>query len=143
MLYHVPDRAKALTEIRRVLRSGGRFYTATNGLKHMQELNELLFRFAPDAVDHWSAASPLSFRLENGGEELTRWFSHVSLYRYECDLIITEVEPLVNYIRSTPPATTFDSSTVERLIEYFQQELDAHGAIHVSKATGLFEAFGL
>src|SRR5439155_6255128 len=31
MLYHVPDRAKALNEIRRVLRPGGRLYAATNG----------------------------------------------------------------------------------------------------------------
>lgn len=31
---------------------------------------------------------------------------------------------------------------IEHLIGYFQQEMDAHGAIHVSKATGLFEAFG-
>src|SRR5215207_10478349 len=35
MLYHVPDRAKAIAEIRRVLKPTGTLYTATNGLKHL------------------------------------------------------------------------------------------------------------
>ncbi len=38
MLYHVPDRAKALAEIRRILKPGGHFYAATNGKHHMQEM---------------------------------------------------------------------------------------------------------
>src|SRR5262249_18967309 len=40
MLYHVPDRARAFSEIRRVLRPGGRFYAATNGEAHLQEIHE-------------------------------------------------------------------------------------------------------
>ncbi len=42
-LYHVPERGRALSEIRRVLAPGGRFYVATNGWTHLQELRELVF----------------------------------------------------------------------------------------------------
>jgi ubiquinone/menaquinone biosynthesis C-methylase UbiE len=44
MLYHVPDRPKALSEIRRVLKAGGRLFATTNGFNHMRELAELLTR---------------------------------------------------------------------------------------------------
>src|SRR5690606_21133136 len=36
MLYHVPDRQQALSEIRRVLKPTGRFFAATNDTPHMQ-----------------------------------------------------------------------------------------------------------
>ena len=40
MLYHVPDRPKALSEIKRVLKPGSRLYAATNGEERLQELRE-------------------------------------------------------------------------------------------------------
>jgi ubiquinone/menaquinone biosynthesis C-methylase UbiE len=42
MLYHVSDRRRALAEIHRLLRPGGRLYATTNGLGHMAELREPL-----------------------------------------------------------------------------------------------------
>ncbi|HEX8982336.1 MAG TPA: class I SAM-dependent methyltransferase [Ktedonobacterales bacterium] len=48
MLYHVPDRPKALSEVRRVLRPGGAFIAATTGEHNMREMSELLLAVAPD-----------------------------------------------------------------------------------------------
>src|SRR3712207_168217 len=61
MLYHVPDRAKALAEIRRVLRPGGRLFAATNGRNHLRELGKLINQFDPDPP-----AMIRTFTLEDG-----------------------------------------------------------------------------
>lgn len=142
MLYHVPDRAKALGEIRRVLKAGGRLYAATNGQQHMRELDALLERFDPDTMGRWfSSASLLPFRLENGADELAQWFSTLRLHSYESNLVVTEAEPLVAYVLSMFVGTIISGEKVMRFREFVQQELATQGAIHISKETGLFEAF--
>src|SRR6266545_1500464 len=100
MLYYVPDRAKALGEIRRVLRSGGYLYASTVGAAHLREMGELAEQFDPRLVP-WVGARPTdSFRLENGAEQLAPYFAEVALHRYEDALIVTEAEPLVAFIAS-------------------------------------------
>ena len=139
MLYHVPDRAKAIGEMRRVLKVGGRFYASTVGLGHMQELWKITGRFDPD--EKFQHVIP-SFTLENGYEELSRWFSQVTLHRYEDDLVITEAEPLVAYILSMVEAkSVFTDDKLAKLVEYLEREIAAHGAVHITKDSGMFEAF--
>jgi SAM-dependent methyltransferase len=41
MLYHVPEPARAVAEAARVLRRGGRLLVATNGRRHLAEMNEM------------------------------------------------------------------------------------------------------
>jgi SAM-dependent methyltransferase len=41
MLYHVPEPARAVAEAARVLRTGGKLLVATNGRRHLAEMNEL------------------------------------------------------------------------------------------------------
>jgi len=76
MLYHVPDRPKAYAEICRVLKANGRFYAATNGQNHMQELRQLIQQTSPAMAS--SYMSPHHFTLEKGAEELSDWFSNVT-----------------------------------------------------------------
>ena len=138
MLYHVPDRQRAYTEIRRVLRPGGHLYAATNGRNSMRELRELIQRFDP-ALSEQAPGHELSFTLENGAGELSRWFAQVTLRRYEDALAVTEADALVAYLLSL----RFSGLVREvraPLTAFVQREIDAHGAIHIAKDVGLFIA---
>ena len=48
MLYHASSQQKALAEISRVLKPGGRLYAATNSINHVAEFLELQQNFAID-----------------------------------------------------------------------------------------------
>src|SRR5829696_7402642 len=67
MLYHVPDRPKALQEIKRVLKPGGTLIAATVGDKHMKEMMGYLQQVHVDNI--WKSYA-ISFTLENGFEQL-------------------------------------------------------------------------
>ena len=134
MLYHVPDRPRALAEIRRVLKTGGHFYASTIGANHLRELEEI---FPGRGLD---AGHNFSFTLENGAEQLANLFSHVTLYRYDNALVVTEAEPLVAFYLSLSRNADMDESARAELIKRVQERIDEHGAIHITKDSGLFEA---
>ncbi|HKC75516.1 MAG TPA: class I SAM-dependent methyltransferase [Chloroflexota bacterium] len=135
MLYHVLDRPQAVDEIRRVLRPGGRLYASTNGRAHLRELSS----FVPEQSSDFSHG--LVFDLENGRDQLAPWFSTIVLHRYDDALVVTKAEPLIAYFLSTRIASALDDEARAELARRVEQELAAHGAIHVTKDIGLFEAW--
>jgi ubiquinone/menaquinone biosynthesis C-methylase UbiE len=137
MLYHVPDRAQALSEMRRVLKPGGKVYLVTNGLTHLRELYELQRRF-DSAVDFgWSHQAHETFSLDTGGVEVAQFFANVQIARYEDVLNVTEAEPLVNYILSMSVIAEVQNRRDE-LQQFIECELTEHGVIHISKDSGMF-----
>jgi ubiquinone/menaquinone biosynthesis C-methylase UbiE len=139
MLYHVPDRPQALSEIRRVLRPGGRCYAATIGDTHMKELDDLVSRF-DQSVSAPSDDLVGAFSLENGMEQLEAWFGNVALHRFEDGLVVNETEPLVEYVQSSTFRWALADEKVEAFRSFLEEELRHHGVIHITKATGLFIA---
>ncbi|MDQ2884546.1 MAG: methyltransferase domain-containing protein [Chloroflexota bacterium] len=140
MLYHVPDRPRAFSEIRRVLQPRGRFYAATNGQAHLQEIGELVQRVIPSFSGIMGrGGSP--FSLENGAEQMAPWFSHVEMRHYENALVVTEVEPLVAFVLSTRAKSILTEEQIRQLREIVAQELARNGSITITKATGLFVAY--
>ena len=135
MLYHVPDRPRALAEIRRVLKPDGRLYASTVGEQHLKEITALGRRIFA-AYTSGLEASP--FSLENGAAQLAPHFSSVTLLRQEDALVVTEAQPLMDYILSGKAVHLFVGERLERLRAIIKQELAAHGAIHITKDSGLF-----
>jgi ubiquinone/menaquinone biosynthesis C-methylase UbiE len=148
MLYHVPDRPSAHSEISRVLKPGGTLYAATNGAHTQSEMGWMQRILDPSRPTEGYFREPLGFSLENGAGQLSPRFSDVTLRRYEDALAITEVEPLVAYLLSgsaahaalrESSADEFDRR-VSDLIGRLEQELAQQGTIRIHKDTGLFIA---
>jgi len=140
MLYHVPHLTAALSEAYRMLRPGGRFYAATNGQAHLQELRALVKRFDPSIT---FGPTDYSFNLESGSVQLSEWFGKVTLHRYEDSLAITKADPLVAYILSSigNAKSVLVGDNLPRLVTFVEHELTSHRVIRVAKDVGLFEAW--
>jgi ubiquinone/menaquinone biosynthesis C-methylase UbiE len=136
MLYHVPHRARALAEIRRVLHPHGAFFAVTNGERHLADLHALVAAFDPA----YSASENHAFTLENGATQLRAHFAHVTSDRYEDALLVTDAEPLVAYVLSTWNAD-FSGSQRQAFARFVADRLAAHGPIHIGKDTGIFQAW--
>lgn len=141
MLYHIENRTRALAEVVRVLQPHGRFVAATNGEHHMQELRQLWQTLLPELAE-LNLSMSLPFTLENGRSQLEPFFSKVQLVLYEDSLAVTEVAPLLAYLRSTTEARALlTGDRLQQAEEHVQQVIANQGAFHITKATGLFIAF--
>lgn len=148
MLYHVPDRAKAISEMARVLSLGGVSYAATNGRGHLREVDVYIRRLDPEHPEHGLARNISGFTLENGGTQLSEHFTEVSLARHEDELLVTEAEPLIAWILSTVTvreiADRLGKEEFERrssaLADYLKREISERGEIQITKDAGLFTA---
>jgi SAM-dependent methyltransferase len=138
VLYHVPDRAQALAEIRRVLVPGGRLCATTIGQGHMGELFAWMAQAAPEA-QVWSAGAPTVFTLQSGPGELAPLFEEVACDQYPDALSVTEIEPLVAYALSMDASGAL-AARQDALRALLQRELDDKGAVHITKESGMLMA---
>jgi ubiquinone/menaquinone biosynthesis C-methylase UbiE len=137
MLYHVPDRPKAISEIKRVLKPSGRLFAATVGDHHLQEMMDILRKVHVSKT--WeSYANP--FTLESGLEQLKPFFPNVTLSRYEDNLHVTEIEPMMAYVRSSLRAADLSETELSKVHVDLENELKEKGRIFITKDSGLFEA---
>jgi SAM-dependent methyltransferase len=148
MLYHVPDRSKASSEIARVLKPAAILYAATNGEGHMRETGWMKHILDPAHPADIATKQPLGFDLENGAEQLSPWFRELSIRRYEDALIVTETKPLVDYLLSGAAADAAERNLdagklhqrAAELTGRLERELASRDSIRISKDAGLFVA---
>ncbi len=135
LLYHVPDRPKAIAEISRVLQPGGQLLATTVGERQMVEINEWCQQHAGTLL-----FPVMPFTLENGLAQLQPYFTKIEIRRYEDSLHITELEPLMAYIRSTSRISAFSESALAELRSELARELKSKGVLVVMKDAGFFVA---
>ena len=139
MLYHVPTPSRAVQEAARVLKPGGRLIAATNGARHMEELDILLHEFEPRFEAETAMSRP--FSMENGREQIEPYFGTVELFPFVSDLWVTDAEPLADYVFSTPTGQIwFCKDQIGDMAAFFQRRIDRDGGIFIHKASGIFRA---
>jgi len=143
MLYHVPDRAKAIAEIRRVLKPDGTLFATTNGENHMKELHVIA-----DQVEDVSQVTKTwladTFSLQNSMAQLMRQFSDIHMIRFNNNLWIPEAQPILDYIESM---MSINGEAIIRekgasIRNNLNQMIADKGGIFIEKETGIFIARG-
>lgn len=134
MLYHVPDLPRGLAEVRRVLKEDGTFYCATYGERGIMAYIAGLFASCgvTDRPNH-------SFTLQNGGEQLARFFPRVRHCDYPDALEVTDLDDMADYILSLSGMTALRALPRETLLAVLREHA-ADGVLRVPKEYGMFIA---
>ncbi|HKJ26022.1 MAG TPA: class I SAM-dependent methyltransferase [Anaerolineales bacterium] len=136
MLYHVPDREKAIAEIHRVLKPGGVLFAATNGQGHMGEMRNLVHSIDPEAE---LTLGEDEFGLENGRAQLSPYFSTILILHYENSLQVTETDPMVAYILSSKRSALIEENP-QLAAQMIEETIKADGVFHIQIHIGMFVA---
>ena len=140
MLYHIPDRKKAISEISRVLKADGALYATTYSQDNLKELTDLLKNY-DDTLSNSMEPFARAFGLENGKEQLYESFEEIEMINYIDSLEVTEAEPLINYILSFGRIKeNINDENLREFKNYINDILDKDGKIKISKDTGIFIA---
>ncbi|MCX7838302.1 MAG: methyltransferase domain-containing protein [Anaerolineae bacterium] len=136
VLYHIPDIPRALGEIHRVLKRGGTLFAATNGTGNMRELYEL---FIP-SLERELLAYQLNFHRDNGHAILAPYFPNARWVEYPDTLLVTQVEPLMEYATSFFGWGIIGRERENELYEIIAERIAREGAFRITKSVGIFIA---
>ena len=132
MLYHVPKIESALREVRRVLKTGGIFYCATYGEHNFTDVLADWFE-----LDGESFKPNHNFTMQNGERKLKAAFTNVEAKFYEDSLQITNIDDLVDYLRSLVSFKAIIDLPSERIREILTRH-SCNGTIELPKEYGMF-----
>ena len=102
MLYHVPDPDRAVRELRRITRPGGRVIVGLNGADHLQELRGLIAEGLAD-LGRAPVRSHERIGLDQGEALLRSEFTSVTRHDFTGQLRVPSTEPVAAYVRSRLP----------------------------------------
>lgn len=139
VLFYIMDRRSVLSEIRRVLRPGGKIITSTIGINHMKELHNLMIDFSKDLV--MSDRMPWEdYGLHNGKQQLEEYFKNVKTFVHEDSLLVTEPESIVDYVMSTH-GNAHEILKGKKYHDFFKYVKDKFGmdkSFEITKESGVF-----
>jgi DNA-binding transcriptional MerR regulator/phospholipid N-methyltransferase len=137
VLFYAKDREKALKELSRVLKKGGCLCCSTYGKQHMKEI-ELLVKEYDERIALSEVKLFDIFGLDYGQIELSRYFSAVERHIYEDSLLVTELNPLADYIYSCHGNQRQLLSGKKSLFEQFLKKKLGRKGLRITKDAGVF-----
>ena len=138
MLYYAVDLSRALAEIHRVLRPGGKLYASTNGMGHFKEIDDLIVEFRGGSRPIASVIE--TFSLDTGRDFLECYFGKVQLDRQANSLLINNPAALTTFCMSVTRAEIPEDRR-PAFAEYIEQKMcDCGGEMILAKDAGLFVA---
>ncbi len=137
MLYHVPNIDKAVSEVYRILKSGGKFYTATSGSKSMYWFfRNTLHKVIPQS----SMAEEITFNLQNGRQYLEKYFTDVKIVSQTALLEVTDTNDIIDFALSTTSITGVKGSDRSILFDYYENMKNDDGKLVIEIEYGMFVA---
>lgn len=146
MLYHVPDIAAAVGELRRITRPGGIVLASTNSAGSMSEIHGLFDTVVSELLGRpVSALPPLKFSAETGAAILGQHFSDVTFRQQDVPLSFPGAGPLVAYLNSVRDPIvsyvgelfSFDAA-LEEFAARVEQGVHVQGSFRATSHSGVF-----
>jgi SAM-dependent methyltransferase len=146
MLYHAPEIAAAVRELRRVVRPGGLLLASTNGAGDKVEVEQLWSAAASDLTGRPepAPAGDGAFTLDDG-DLLRAAFDHVGVQVFDRETVVPEVETVVAFVDSmralsadSLPADVPWAAFLDRVRAVVAAEVDRHGGWRMTNQVGLF-----
>lgn len=143
MMYHIPDRARALSEIKRVLAGDGTFYATTMERAYMKEIRSTLREYRTGSTGSGSSGGIMeNFSLENGKEQLDPHFGRVDLLTYVNKLEVTGAGHFTDYVYSCNGIANgrvlLEEHERDNFTGFIQRMIQREGNINISANAGMF-----
>lgn len=137
MLYHVVEPRRALHEMRRILRPGGRIHVSTNGTDNMRELGDLSAMVFGGPGSNAGAAR---FSMNDAERLLGDVFDDVRRHDF-CDLLeVTDPDDVVAYLLSMQSGDKANAKMREQLRDVVHTEATRQGGtLRLTKRMGFVE----
>jgi ubiquinone/menaquinone biosynthesis C-methylase UbiE len=137
-LYHAIDLKKVLSEISRVMKDGGVFYSTTNSVEHLAGLRELI-NIADDSI--WpNIVLTSNFGAETGIEILSGYFQYTDRRFYQNELRITDFAPIIDYFMSVRDERVHQivEQSENEIRDRFETEIRRYGYCKIKTKACLF-----
>ena len=136
LLFYCRDIQKVCSEVTRLLKPDGTFLCSTYSARHMAEITQLVQDFDPRIVLSGEKLYE-NFGLENGAGILSEAFRGVQLLRYPDSLLVTDAQPLIEYILSCHGnQNRLLSERYDEFRDYVSEK--TAGGFRITKDAGIF-----
>lgn len=135
MLYHVPEPARAIAEMHRVLKPGGVLAVTTNGIGNTRAIYALATTLGSPPFDPAAAR----FGYDEAERLMRAAFGNVAMEQHPARLRVTEPEDVFLALTSFPPGDTAGEAQLADLRNAIAAAFrEGNGVLETAKESGLF-----